>query len=142
MSKSRGNVANPFEAMELWSTDAIRMYLMTKGGNSASDADYSEAEIERFYKKELAGQMGNLLARVTGKKLVKKLAGRVERLWTMPEKFEEEDKELVGLLKELPGELTFLSFCPFFLTDLIEFVRYFRFPPFNIRDPPFPLPPL
>ncbi|GAA5953900.1 hypothetical protein JCM3765_000684 [Sporobolomyces pararoseus] len=102
MSKSRGNVANPFEAMSLWSTDAIRMYLMTKGGNSSSDADYSEAEIERFYKKELAGQMGNLLARVTGKKMIKKL-GDEKLMFTAPGKFEQEDQELVGLLEELPA---------------------------------------
>lgn len=38
MSKSRGNVANPFEAMKLWGTDAMRMYLMRAGGNSAADA--------------------------------------------------------------------------------------------------------
>lgn len=38
MSKSRGNVANPFEAMKLWGTDAMRLYLMRAGGNSASDA--------------------------------------------------------------------------------------------------------
>ncbi|GAA5900630.1 methionine--tRNA ligase MSM1 [Sporobolomyces salmoneus] len=101
MSKSRGNVANPFEAMSLWSIDAIRMYLMTKGGNSASDADYSEAEIERFYKKELAGQMGNLLGRVTGKKMLKKL-GDERLLSTEPEQFEQEDQELVGMLRELP----------------------------------------
>lgn len=38
MSKSRGNVANPFEAMKLWGVDAMRMYLMRVGGNSAGDA--------------------------------------------------------------------------------------------------------
>lgn len=38
MSKSRGNVANPFDAMKLWGTDAMRMYLMRAGGNSAADA--------------------------------------------------------------------------------------------------------
>lgn len=41
MSKSRGNVANPFEAMKLWGTDAMRMYLMRAGGNSAADAGES-----------------------------------------------------------------------------------------------------
>jgi methionyl-tRNA synthetase len=79
------------------------MYLMTKGGNSSNDADYSEGEIERFYKKELAGQMGNLLARVTGKKMVKKL-GDERLMFTGPDMFELEDEELVGLLKELPGK--------------------------------------
>ncbi|GAA6021809.1 hypothetical protein JCM11491_003884 [Sporobolomyces phaffii] len=101
MSKSRGNVANPFAAMRVWSTDAIRMYLMAKGGNSAADADYAEAEIERFYKKELAGQMGNLLARVTGKKMVAKL-GDEALMYTAPGEFGSEDQELVGLLRDLP----------------------------------------
>ncbi|GAA5989184.1 hypothetical protein JCM10908_001196 [Rhodotorula pacifica] len=101
MSKSRGNVANPFEAMKLWGVDAMRMYLVRVGGNSAGDADYSAAEIERFYRKDLAGQMGNLLARVTAKKLTKKLAVP-EMMYTMPEKLGEEDKTLVKLLEELP----------------------------------------
>lgn len=38
MSKSRGNVANPFDAMKTWGVDAMRAYLMRSGGNSASDA--------------------------------------------------------------------------------------------------------
>ncbi|KAG0666651.1 methionyl-tRNA synthetase [Rhodotorula mucilaginosa] len=101
MSKSRGNVANPFEAMKLWGVDAMRMYLMRVGGNSAGDADYSAAEIERFYRKDLAGQMGNLLARVTAKKLTKKLDAP-ELMYTMPEKLEAEDAQLVKLLEELP----------------------------------------
>lgn len=103
MSKSRGNVANPFDAMTTWSIDAVRMYLMAKGGNSATDNDYSEADVERFYKKELAGQMGNLLARVTGKKMLKKL-GDEALLSTIPERFEPIDEELVQLLKGLPGQ--------------------------------------
>lgn len=38
MSKSRGNVADPIEAMEKWGTDVIRAYLMHAGGNSGVDA--------------------------------------------------------------------------------------------------------
>lgn len=123
MSKSRGNVANPFEAMKLWGVDAMRMYLMRVGGNSASDAgachsprraaaetddldsDYSATEIERFYRKDLAGQMGNLLNRVTTKKLLKKLASP-ELLWTPPSQVEKEDETLIKLLEELPGAQT------------------------------------
>ncbi|GAA6048916.1 hypothetical protein JCM3770_007117 [Rhodotorula araucariae] len=102
MSKSRGNVANPFEAMQLWGVDAMRMYLMRVGGNSASDADYSATEIERFYRKDLAGQMGNLLNRVTTKKLTKKLEA-AELMFTMPTALEKEDETLLGLLEELPA---------------------------------------
>ncbi|BGP54040.1 hypothetical protein JCM8202_003039 [Rhodotorula sphaerocarpa] len=101
MSKSRGNVANPFDAMQLWGVDAMRMYLMRVGGNSGGDADYSAAEIERFYRKDLAGQMGNLLNRVTTKKLTKKLESP-ELMYTLPEKLEEEDAKLFALLEELP----------------------------------------
>lgn len=38
MSKSRGNVADPFEAMQFWGVDTIRAYLMWWGGNSGKDA--------------------------------------------------------------------------------------------------------
>ncbi|GAA5890299.1 hypothetical protein JCM6882_008787 [Rhodosporidiobolus microsporus] len=102
MSKSRGNVANPFEAMKLWGTDAMRMYLMRVGGNSASDADYSATEIERFYRKDLAGQMGNLLSRIANKKLLKKLESP-ELLNTLPSQLEAEDQELLKMLEELPS---------------------------------------
>ncbi|GAA5829517.1 hypothetical protein JCM11251_000186 [Rhodosporidiobolus azoricus] len=101
MSKSRGNVANPFEAMKLWGTDAMRMYLMRVGGNSASDADYSATEIERFYRKDLAGQMGNLLSRIANKKLLKKLTSP-DLLYTLPTKLEPEDQELLKFLEDLP----------------------------------------
>ncbi|GAA6026859.1 hypothetical protein JCM8097_005913 [Rhodosporidiobolus ruineniae] len=102
MSKSRGNVANPFEAMQLWGIDAMRMYLMRVGGNSASDADYSATEIERFYRKDLAGQMGNLLNRITNKKLLKKLE-TPEMLYTLPGTLEKEDEELLKMLEDLPA---------------------------------------
>lgn len=38
MSKSRGNVANPFDAMKTWGVDSMRAYLMRSGGNAASDS--------------------------------------------------------------------------------------------------------
>jgi len=41
MSKSRGNVADPFAAMELYGTDAVRWYLMRVGGTL--DADSGES---------------------------------------------------------------------------------------------------
>lgn len=123
MSKSRGNVANPFEAINLWGRDAMRVYLMRAGGNSAVDAgkclrsvrlastsadavrllaDYSATEIENFYKKSLAGQLGNLLARISNTKLLNKLPNS-SALWTSPELVESEDLKLVELLGSLRG---------------------------------------
>ena len=38
MSKSRGNVVNPLEAMNKWGVDGVRWYLMRIGGSLAADA--------------------------------------------------------------------------------------------------------
>lgn len=38
MSKSRGNVADPFEAVKIWGVDVVRAYLLRAGGNAAVNA--------------------------------------------------------------------------------------------------------
>lgn len=69
MSKSRGNVADPFEAIATYGLDGVRWYLMRNGGSLPQDADYSPAEIETQYK-QLASQVGNLLGRISSPKLL------------------------------------------------------------------------
>ncbi|KFH66879.1 methionyl-tRNA synthetase [Podila verticillata NRRL 6337] len=64
MSKSIGNVVDPFTAMQEFGTDTIRFYLMNDGG-LVDDADYSSALVTERYRKLLAGQLGNLLSRST-----------------------------------------------------------------------------
>ncbi|KAF9438898.1 methionyl-tRNA synthetase [Entomortierella beljakovae] len=64
MSKSIGNVVDPFTAMETFGTDTIRFYLMGDGG-LVDDADYSSELVMQRYKKSLGGQLGNLLNRST-----------------------------------------------------------------------------
>lgn len=41
MSKSRGNVADPFEAMAEWGVDGLRYYLMRAPGSLWNDAGLS-----------------------------------------------------------------------------------------------------
>ncbi|KAJ2969719.1 hypothetical protein NUW58_g9914 [Xylaria curta] len=64
MSKSIGNVVNPFFALERWGVDTMR-YFLIYSGHVSEDADYNNAFIVEKYKKGLQGGLGNLLNRVT-----------------------------------------------------------------------------
>ena len=62
MSKSLGNVLDPFEVMEQFSTDALRFYLMRDvsfGGDGAVGMD----AVRTRYDAELANEYGNLASR-------------------------------------------------------------------------------
>lgn len=63
MSKSLGNVVNPFHAMERWGVDVMRFFMIYDGGIER-DADYDNRIIVERYKKLLAGTLGNLLNRI------------------------------------------------------------------------------
>jgi methionyl-tRNA synthetase len=62
MSKSLGNVLDPFEVMEQYGTDALRFYLMRDvsfGGDGAVGMDAARSR----YETELANEYGNLASR-------------------------------------------------------------------------------
>ncbi|KAJ5934802.1 hypothetical protein N7466_004349 [Penicillium verhagenii] len=65
MSKSTGNVVNPFFAIERFGVDTMRFFLAYQGG-LANDADYDNSFIIRDYKKLLQGGIGNLASRTIG----------------------------------------------------------------------------
>jgi methionyl-tRNA synthetase len=62
MSKSDGNVLDPFEVIERFGTDALRYYLMRDVG-FGEDGSVSMAGVERRYETELANDLGNLASR-------------------------------------------------------------------------------
>lgn len=62
MSKSLGNVVDPFELVDEFGTDAVRYYLLREIP-SWEDGDFSRARMEERYA-ELANQLGNLVSRV------------------------------------------------------------------------------
>lgn len=68
MSKSSGNVVNPFFALDRFGVDVMRFYLAHDGGIK-DDASYDNSFIIEKYKKNLQGGLGNLASRILrGKK--------------------------------------------------------------------------
>jgi methionyl-tRNA synthetase len=63
MSKSLGNVVDPFEVAQERSADALRYYLLT-ALPYVSDGDYSDQRFTDVYNSQLANDLGNLASRV------------------------------------------------------------------------------
>lgn len=110
MSKSTGNVVDPFQAMEHWGVDGVRYYLMRAPGSLWGDADWAPDRLDEHYRKELLGQLGNLLSRISTPKLWNKLPpGRRSggSILFPPDSQSsiQGSQELENQLKQLPNEL-------------------------------------
>lgn len=62
MSKSLGNVVDPFELVKKYGVDAVRYYLLREI-TPTEDGDFTYEKFEQRYNSDLAGGIGNLLAR-------------------------------------------------------------------------------
>ena len=62
MSKSAGNIIDPFVLIDQYGADALRYYL-TSDIASGQDADFSEERLVERYNADLANSLGNLLNR-------------------------------------------------------------------------------
>jgi methionyl-tRNA synthetase len=62
MSKSLGNVVDPFELVEKYGTDAVRYFLLREI-SPTEDGDFSYQKFEQRYNVDLASGLGNLVAR-------------------------------------------------------------------------------
>ena len=65
MSKSLGNVINPFDLVKKYGTDAVRYYLLREIV-ATEDGDFTYDKFEQRYNSDLAGGIGNLVARIFG----------------------------------------------------------------------------
>jgi len=62
MSKSAGNIIDPFVLIDKYSPDALRYYLMSDIA-TGQDADFAEERLVERYNADLANSLGNLLNR-------------------------------------------------------------------------------
>ncbi|MEC3978044.1 methionine--tRNA ligase [Amycolatopsis sp. H20-H5] len=65
LSKSLGNVVDPFELMHRYSTEAVR-FLMLAEFSPWADVDFTDQRLVARYNTDLANGLGNLVDRVTG----------------------------------------------------------------------------
>lgn len=63
MSKSLGNVVDPFVVVQTYGIDALRLYLL-KDIPTAEDGDFSNERFKIIYDSDLANNLGNLVSRV------------------------------------------------------------------------------
>jgi len=63
MSKSLGNVVDPFELVKKYGVDAVRYFLLREIPPT-EDGDFTYEKFEKRYNADLAGGLGNLVARV------------------------------------------------------------------------------
>ena len=63
MSKTIGNVVDPFPLIEKYGADAVRYFLLREIP-SAEDGDFTQEKFEGRYNADLASGLGNLVARV------------------------------------------------------------------------------
>ncbi|MEA2098055.1 MAG: class I tRNA ligase family protein, partial [Patescibacteria group bacterium] len=63
MSKSLGNIVDPFEVIDKYGVDALRYYLL-KEIPSNGDGNFSYERFEEVYQADLANGLGNLTARI------------------------------------------------------------------------------
>ena len=65
MSKSLGNVVDPFELIKKYGVEPVRYYLL-RYCHPVQDSDFSLEKFEQAYTADLANGLGNLVSRVAG----------------------------------------------------------------------------
>jgi len=86
MSKSLGNVVDPFALVEKYGVEPVRYYLL-RHIHPFSDSDFSTEQFEQAYNADLCNGLGNLVSRVAG--LIEQNGIRIK-----PDKQDKRDKGL------------------------------------------------
>lgn len=98
MSKSKGNVVDPFEMADIYGVDAFRYFLLREIPFGA-DGDFSESGLVQRINSDLANDLGNLLNRTL--QMINKFSeGKVPE----PGKLQEYDRDLKDLAEKTMAE--------------------------------------
>ena len=92
ISKTLGNVIDPFEVVKKYGVDPLRYYLLREIPSSG-DGDFSYAKLEARYNGDLANNLGNLVSRVA--KLVETKKKMENGEWRVDEKIQEKIDEAI-----------------------------------------------
>jgi len=91
MSKSLGNVVNPYDLIGKYGIDPVRYYLL-KEIPPTEDGDYADTRMKELYNADLANELGNLVSRITT------LAAK-DSLVVSPRKEDATDEETTALIE-------------------------------------------
>jgi methionyl-tRNA synthetase len=156
MSKTLGNVIDPFEVIDLLGADALRFYLMREV-QWGQDGDVTWEGLHRRYEGELANDLGNLVSRATamivryregrvpeGRNALEPvhesvaarldavdLSGALEEIWTLvrtANRFVEEQQPWVLAKSEQPAQVRALDDALYTLADTVRSLAVMLYP--------------
>ncbi len=97
MSKSLGNVVDPFKLVEKYGADAVRYFLLREIP-PVEDGDYTPEKFKVRYNADLAGGLGNLVARVI--KMAEKINPKFRIQSTLDKSQNPKVKEIISKVQQ------------------------------------------